>query len=58
MLMAFEKIGSDSGHRKAMVVVTDGVDDSLSGGRALIRAMTRRQTAAPANYSGGLTIPT
>jgi VWFA-related protein len=33
MLMAFEKIGSDSGHRKAMVVVTDGVDDSLAGGR-------------------------
>jgi len=35
MLMAFEKIGSDSGHRKAMVVVTDGVDDSLSGGRGV-----------------------
>jgi Ca-activated chloride channel homolog len=35
MLMAFEKIGSDSGHRKAMVVVTDGVDDSLAGGRGV-----------------------
>ena len=33
MLMAFEKIGSDSGRRIAMVVVTDGVDDSLAGGR-------------------------
>jgi Ca-activated chloride channel family protein len=34
-LMAFEKIGSDSGHHKAMVVVTDGVDASLAGGRGV-----------------------
>ena len=35
MLMAFEKFGSNSDHRKVMVVVTDGVDDSLAGDRGV-----------------------
>jgi VWFA-related protein len=33
--MAFEKFGSNSGQRKVMVVVTDGVDDSLAGDRGV-----------------------
>src|SRR5262245_25939411 len=35
MLMAYEKIASNTDRRKVMVVLTDGVDDSLAGDRGV-----------------------
>ena len=47
MLMAYEKIASNSDRRKVMVVMTDGVDDSLAGDRSVNSGNDAPQ------YSGG-----